>query len=107
MSYKPKAYDHLNRKSDTSTVGEALQEMYKAYRLDGRFKSSQVVNSWERLMGKPIASRTEKIFLNNKKLYIKLTSAPLKQELSMSKQKIVEIFNREFGEGTIEEIVFN
>ncbi|MTI33519.1 DUF721 domain-containing protein [Xanthovirga aplysinae] len=105
MRFKTKT-DHNLRKSETSTVGEAFQEMLKAYRLKNRFTATQIVHSWTKLMGPPIGNRTEKVRLKDKTLFVTLNSAPLKHELSLSKFKIIEIFNREFGEDTIEEVVF-
>ena len=57
-------------------------------------------------MGKPIAKRTTKIFIKEKVMFVELTSAPLKQELSLSKTKILQILNNEAGENLLEDIVF-
>jgi predicted nucleic acid-binding Zn ribbon protein len=95
-----------SRKSETSTVGEAMHELLNTYRLKAKFEQTQLINSWERLMGEPIARRTDKIYISNRKLYVKLKSASLKQELSMSKSKILSIFLKEFGEVIVEDVVF-
>ncbi len=94
------------RKAETSTFGEALRELLNAYQLNAKYEQTKLINSWDRLMGEPIAKRTDKIFINNKKLYVKLNSAALKQELNMSKTKILSLFIREFGEVLIEDVVF-
>lgn len=97
--------DKFPRKSDASPLKEAIEEMLNTFDLKRKYTETQIVHSWDKLMGPTIANRTEKIFISKKKLYIKLTSAPLKQELSMSKNKIIEIFEKEFGKGVIEEII--
>lgn len=94
------------RKADTSTFGEALHELLNAYQLNAKYEQTKLINSWGRLMGEPIAKRTDKLFINNQKLYVKLNSAALKQELNMSKSKILSLFIREFGEVLIEDVVF-
>ncbi len=94
------------RKSETSTVGEAMHELLNTYRLKAKFDQAQLISSWERLMGEPIARRTDKIYISNNKLYVKLKSASLKQELSMSKSKILAVFLKEFGEVIVEDVVF-
>jgi len=101
---KPSNYEA--RKSETSTVGEAMHELLNTYRLKAKFEQTQLINSWERLMGEPIARRTDKIYINNRKLYVKLKSASLKHELGMSKSKILAIFLKEFGEVIVDDIVF-
>lgn len=83
-----------------------MHELLNAYQLNAKYEQTKLINSWERLMGEPIAKRTDKIFINNQKLYVKLNSAALKQELNMSKSKILSIFIREFGEVLVEDVVF-
>jgi len=97
--------EYSPRKSATSTVAESFQELLKAYKIKDKFNETHLVSSWGRLMGPAISNRTSEVFINRKKLYVTLTSAPLKQELSYNKARILEIFKDEFGDGIIEEIV--
>ena len=83
-----------------------MQDLLKTYHIDGKFQETQLISSWETLMGKAIAKRTRKIYIKNKKMFVELTSAPLKQELNMSKSKVMELFNNKFNKNVIEEIVF-
>ena len=57
-------------------------------------------------MGKPIATRTLKLFIKEKKLYVKLNSAPLKNELTLQKSKVLELLHAEIGEKVIVDILF-
>ena len=57
-------------------------------------------------MGAPIAKRTNKLFVKNRTLFVELNSAALKHELSLSKSKIMSIFEEEFGRKLIDDIVF-
>ena len=93
------------RKSNTSTIGEAIRDLLNIYRLQGRFDETQLIDSWERLMGRSIASRTTKLFIKDKKLFVQVNSAPLKNELSLSKPKIIEIFEKEIGKDIIRQVV--
>ena len=98
--------DPINqRKSNTSTVGETIRDLLNVYRLQNRFDEARLVDSWDRLMGKSIASRTTKLFIKDKKLFVQVNSAPLKNELSLSKPKIIEIFEREIGKDIIKEVI--
>ena len=94
------------RKAETSTIKTAMQELLNTYKIQDKFTSTQIVSSWGRIMGEPIARRTEKVYIKDKKLFIKITSAALKQELSLSKDKVKELFVREFGEDALKEIIF-
>ena len=106
MSYHKRNGSQSARKAGTSTVGEAMRELLDTYKLKSKFEQTQLSNSWERLMGAPIARRTDKIFINDRKLYVKLSSAALKQELNLSKSKILSIFMREFEEVIVDDVVF-
>jgi predicted nucleic acid-binding Zn ribbon protein len=96
-----------NKRSDnTYAIGDAIQELLDAYRLNDRFTAAQVVTSWEKLMGAPIARRTSKVFLKDKTLFVELNSAPLKHELNAGKSKVLSLICREFGQDAVKEIVF-
>jgi hypothetical protein len=57
-------------------------------------------------MGKGIALKTKEIYFQDKKLFVNLTSAPLKHELIMSKTRVIEMINEEIGRDFIQEVVF-
>lgn len=103
---KPNNPNPYGRKAEMSTVGEALHQLLDTYQLKAKYEQTQLIQSWERLMGHPIARRTDKLYINNRVLYVKLSSAPLKQELNMSRSKILSLFLREFGEAIVEDVVF-
>jgi hypothetical protein len=83
---------------------EALQAWLKNSRLRQKFDEARLIESWERLMGKPVAAYTESLYIKNHILYVKIRSAPLKNELHMSKTKIIERFDKEIGENVILDI---
>lgn len=95
-----------NRKSQTTSVGDAISDLLQQYHIQEKFDEKRLVHSWKKLMGATIANRTSKVFIKNKVLFIELTSAPLKKELSMSKDKIMSIFEKEVGKDIIKEIIF-
>lgn len=94
------------RKAETSTIKTAMQDLLNTYKIQDKFTATQIVASWARIMGEPIAKRTEKVYIKDKKLYVKITSAPLKQELSLGKDKIKALFTSEYGEDVLMDIVF-
>ena len=86
-------------------VGDAIKELLKQYHIDEKFDEANVVSSWERLVGKPIAKRTKKVFIRNHVLFVELNSPSLKHDLSYSKSSILELFQKEFGKDLVKEIV--
>lgn len=104
INYKKKKEGARN--GSTIDVKQGLEAMLDAYNLRGKFYETMLVTSWEKIMGGSIARRTEKLFVRDKKLFIKINSAPLKQELSMMKTKLVSVLNASIGENVIEDVVF-
>jgi len=94
------------REKNNWTLKEAINELLKQYQLNMKMKEVNIVQQWEKIMGKIIANHTTKVYIRQKKLYVYLDSAALKQELGYSKQKIIEVINREAGEDIIEEVIF-
>ena len=87
------------------TLKEALDEFMKSFHISDKMDEIRLKDSWEKIMGKMIASRTVNIYLKNKTLYITLDSAALKNELSYAKKKVVTMLNKEFGTKIVEDIV--
>ncbi|HLW20108.1 MAG TPA: DUF721 domain-containing protein, partial [Cyclobacteriaceae bacterium] len=76
------------------------------YSLKDRFNERKVISAWGEIMGNTVAKRTSEITVKDKKLYVKLNSAPLKKELMMNKTKVLDLIAEQFGNNTIEDIVF-
>ncbi|PSR55597.1 DUF721 domain-containing protein [Adhaeribacter arboris] len=94
------------RQSDIQPVKDSIQALLKAYRIQGKVNQVQVVASWEKIVGKAIALKTKELYFKEDKLFVLLTSAPLKHQLVMSKTRVIELINLEVGEGVVKEVVF-
>ena len=93
-----------NKDRNEYSMKEALEVWLKKSRLQQKFDETRLLESWELLMGKPIASYTENLYIKNHILYVKVRSAPLRNELHMSKTKIIDRFNKEVGNNIIFDI---
>jgi len=92
-------------RGEAQSVGDAIREMLNSYRLSTRFDEATVVNSWERLVGKPIARRTKKVYIKNRILFVEFDSPAMRHDFSLHRAHVLEVFRKEFGEGVVEEIV--
>lgn len=101
-----KSFPEHSRRSETSNLGEAIDALLKAYRLENRYQVAGVVGSWEKVMGEMIARYTKKVFIKDKTLFVEIISAPLKNELLMSKKQIIKLLNEEAKANLVEEVVF-
>lgn len=95
----------MAKKDEFQHIGQAIQELLKSYHIKAKFDEANLVTSWERLVGKPVAKRTRRVFLKNRVLFVELDSASMKHDLNLHKAHILEIFQKEFGNESIGEIV--
>ena len=58
------------RRNKTITLGEALNDLVREYRLEPKLKEASVINLWEGITGKVISARTKKIYLQEGMLHI-------------------------------------
>lgn len=93
------------RTKNDITIGKALDMMIDDLKLRSKINESRIRDGWAEIMGKPIAKYTSSVTLRDGKLYIKIDSAPLKQELNYSREKIRELFNKEFGDNVVKDVV--
>ncbi len=93
-------------RSNEQSLKDAIGSFLKTSRLSGKLANQKIIDGWEKIMGKMIAKHTVQISIHDKKLFLHLDSAPLKQELFYSREKIIQMLNEEAGEEVIKEIVF-
>gem|GEM_PF-305575 len=94
------------RRADIIPLKEGLEALVRAYKLGGKLNEVTVVASWERVMGKAVALKTQEVYVSKGKLFVRLSSAPLKHELVMAKTRVLEMLNNEVGAQVVNEVVF-
>jgi predicted nucleic acid-binding Zn ribbon protein len=96
----------FKRSSNQAPLGEIIDKLMKAYRLDGKMKELDVINGWEEMMGKAVAHRTKKIQIRYKTLYLNMDSSVMRQELSYGKAVIIQRVNEKAGFEMITDVFF-
>ncbi len=104
--FGPKGVRAATRKNESQPLKEAIDALLRVYKLQNQFDETSIAANWEEIMGKPIAARTQKVYAKNLKLYLQIESAPLKKELLMAKQKMIELINKHAGKTVIQEVIF-
>ncbi|MBS1763759.1 MAG: DUF721 domain-containing protein [Bacteroidetes bacterium] len=93
------------RKSNEESLKDVIDQLLDTYRLRDKLNQVKLIRSWDKIMGEAISKRTERIQFRNDTLFIHLTSAPLKEELSYNREKIVTLMNEELGGDYIKDVV--
>ena len=96
----------MKKSSNEHTLKEVLNELIQQYQLRDGLHQVRVREFWLHEMGEAINKYTESIDLRKRTLYLRIQSAPLKQELSFGKEKIRQLLNQHLGEDYIEAVVF-
>jgi predicted nucleic acid-binding Zn ribbon protein len=94
------------RKPNDITLKEGIGKLLNVYRLKGKFDETSVVAYWPELMGKSVANRTMQIYISQKKLFLRLESSVVKNELLMVRAGIIQKINERAGTEVITDIVF-
>jgi hypothetical protein len=93
------------RQSNESSISEVLQQFIQQNKLETGMDKIDVEKAWKSLMGKGVNSYTQEVILKGSTLYVKLTSAVLREELSYGKQKIIAMINEELKKEIVKEVV--
>ncbi|MFP4063938.1 MAG: DUF721 domain-containing protein [Bacteroidales bacterium] len=95
------------RRTNERSLGEIIREVLKEHRLEGKVNEARVASAWSRVMGQNISRYTTAVYLNGSSLKVCLRSSVLRSELSMGREKIVSMLNRELGGEVVSEIIFS
>ncbi len=93
------------RKSNTQRISDVISDCLRELNIDRKLKEVSLVSQWEEMMGRTIASRTDKIYIRNGVLYLHITSAVLKNELLMMRRQIIDRLNENAGEELVKTLV--
>lgn len=105
--FKKKTIPPENKRTrETTSFQDAFSDMLEAYKIKQKFEESNIVAKWEEITGKTIASRTSRIYIKEKKLFLEISSPPLKQQLLMSKTKLLDLLNKGHKEPIVTDIKF-
>jgi len=90
------------RKPNDMTLKDAITKMLSVYRLKGKYDETGVVAMWPEIMG----NRTTQIYVAHKKLFVRIESSVIKNELLIVRTGIIQKLNERAGSEVINEIIF-
>ncbi|MEI6506847.1 MAG: DUF721 domain-containing protein [Bacteroidota bacterium] len=93
------------RGSNEQSIKEVISDLMGSNHMKGKLAEINIINNWEKIVGKLIAKNTTKIYISKNKLYLHIESAPLRNELNYTRSKIVELVNQEAGTELIDDVV--
>lgn len=93
------------RRTNDLTLKDAIKNLLNAYKLKGKILETRLLGEWESLVGDTVAKYTDDLYVRERKLYIKVSNATIRQELLYSKEELLKQLNIFAGENALEDII--
>tara|TARA_Y100001935_G_C17146320_1_gene428175 strand:- start:309 stop:602 length:294 start_codon:yes stop_codon:yes gene_type:complete len=97
----------MNKKKNPVSVKNVIDKILLNKKLNNGLLELRIKDAWKNVMGKNVNTYTTNIKLNKEIIFVKLSSAPLKNELVYRADTIVKLLNNELGQEKIKEIKFH
>ena len=97
----------MNKKKNPVSVKNVIDKILLNKKLNNGLLELRIKDAWKNVMGKNINNYTTNITLNKQIIFVKLSSAPLKNELVYRADTIIKLLNKELGQKKIKEIKFH
>lgn len=94
----------MERKQEKK-IGSLLDEFLRKNNLQKGYAEYKIIKAWDNLLGKSIAKATKEIYIRDRKLFVKLHSSVMRNELSMIKDALLQRLNEEVGNEVITDII--
>lgn len=94
----------MRRKNNTD-LKEAFNQMIDTYKLRGKINQARLKEKWRKIVGPVISKHTLNMEVRDEQLYLRIDSAPLRQELTFMKDQIRQNVNEALGDDYIKGVV--
>lgn len=94
-----------SRFSEEKSLKDLLQKFKSTEKLSKGFTQMAIEEAWNSELGPAIKGYTITLQLTKGKLFVKLSSSTLREELSYGKQKIIDMLNEKVGEDVVKELI--
>lgn len=88
------------------SLGDALGDLINQMGIKQKLDETRAIESWYQIAGPTINEVTESVWIERKKLYVKVSSSVWRQELHLQRQAWLQRLNEQAGGNVVQEIVF-
>lgn len=94
------------KRTNTQSIADILKDFLEENpQLNEKMAETRALAAWESLMGRAAARYTTRLYIRKRVLYVYLSSAVLRGELSMCREQLVERLNEKAGMSVLDDIV--
>lgn len=94
------------KRSNALPIGELVQTYLRQQGLESPLNEYRLIQAWETVMGRAISRYTDRLQIRNQTLYVHVASPALRQNLQMTRDRLVQRLNEAVGAQVIVDIVF-
>ncbi len=92
------------RENDTNKLKDLIPGMLRENKLQKGMDQIHVKEAWIEVMGQGVANYTESVILKNHTVFVKLSSAALREELQYGQDKIVKMMDTALAQVSVRSI---
>ena len=82
---------------DVKPLGEILLKLLRDEGLETPLQQKRLIDAWETVAGRMVASYTTERFIKNQTLFVKITNPALRHDLSMMRTQLMRRLNEQVG----------
>ncbi|MCF8227188.1 MAG: DUF721 domain-containing protein [Bacteroidales bacterium] len=93
------------RRNNEHRIASLLDQFIKENNLEQGLAEYRVKKSWSELLGRNVSMATRSIYIKDRKLFVKLHSSVIRNELSLLKEDLMKKLNESAGSEVITDII--
>ena len=93
------------RRNNINTIAEVIKKLIKNNKLSKRFDDLNVLDVWNNIIGKDLEKYIKSTKLVDDKLYVKLRSSIVRNEISYKKTQLIQRINKKLKKDVIKDII--
>ncbi len=94
-----------NRNSNEEKLSDVVEKFINSSGLKKKFTEHEVIAIFKNTVGPFLMKKVKNIYVKDGKLFLKLTSAPFKEEIRMQKTKLISQINNTTGQNLIIDVI--
>ena len=93
------------RRNNINTLGQVIKKLIKNKKLSKRLDALKVLDVWNNIIGKDLEKYIKSTKLVDDKLYVKLRSSIVRNEMYYKKTQLIERINKKLNKDVIKDII--
>ena len=94
------------RTREELAVSDVLKSFIEINKLQSGMNQIDIKKAWQEMMGNGVNAYTKDVVLRGSTLYVTLNSSVLRHELSLGKQKIIDLLNESLRKEVVKNLIF-